>query len=510
VRRRRAGLFGLPPLVRLAAVAAAVAALVVPLIVLGAARLSEDNGETAKAVATRSVQPATSTSTSTQVAPATTVEQPVPSGPDSPGVERETHNEVDDYSPVLSPDGSSLAYVSLRNNVWNLYLLDLKARNEVQLTAGGNAYSPTFSPDGGSILFSMEDGSTHSIFRLGLEDRALSRITTGEANDYYPRERADGTIVFFSDREDATTSIFVLDPKTNEMRQMTYSGGSDYWPSWSPDGSSIVFDSDRSGNQDLYLLSVETGQTTQLTSESGRDAVGSFSPDGRWLVFESDRSSTHQIYVMDMTEPKETRDVFQITDFPLGAWVASFSRGGEALVFQAETESGFEIFRMPFPLAVRQTSPATPTVVAQATPIATAVAIATPTPPDLSSFAKDWWHHGFNMTVEMNGQSSATWRTYKWCSQDPTPPCDAVVDNGITPGGSATLTFTQVDGQTAYALVNDSNDWAVFEPGTLVSLTLLPYGMALLKQGSTETTLCGPDYSKVAPESLIQTTPCGA
>jgi dipeptidyl aminopeptidase/acylaminoacyl peptidase len=285
------------------------------------------------------------TATSTPGAPAIG-----PRGPDSPGVERKTDNQFEDYTPALSPDGTGLVYASLRDNVWNLYLLDLTALNEVQLTSGGNAWNPAFSPDGRSILFSMKNGPTHSLFRFDLQGKTLSQITTDEANDYYPRERADGTIVFFSDREGGATSIFTIDPKTNEIRRMTDAAGSDYWPAWSPDGSSIVFDSNRSGNQDLYLLATETGQLTQLTSEPGRDAVGSFSPDGRWLAFESDRSGTHQIYVMDMAEATEVRQIFRLTDFPFGAYVASFSADGKMLVFQAQTENGFEIFTMPFPL----------------------------------------------------------------------------------------------------------------------------------------------------------------
>lgn len=274
----------------------------------------------------------------------------VPVRPGSPDLERITFNQVDDYTPAFSPDGASLVYASSRDGLWNVYLLDLKTRGEVQLTSGGNAWNPAFSPDGGSILFSFETGATHSLFRFDVQRRTISQITGSEANDYHPREQVDGSVAFSSDRDGGVPSIFVMDSDTKEVHQVTDDQGSDYWPSWSPDGSLVVFDSNRGGNQDLYLLSVEGGDLTQATSDPGRDAVGSFSPDGRWLVFESERTGTHQIYVMDMADDEAAGEVFQMTDFPLGAYVATFSSGGQTLVFQAQTEDGFEIFIMPFPL----------------------------------------------------------------------------------------------------------------------------------------------------------------
>jgi hypothetical protein len=135
---------------------------------------------------------------------------------------------------------------------------------------------------------------------------------------------------------------------------------------------------------------------------------------------------------------------------------------------------------------------------------------ATSTGPDFSGFAKDWWHHGFVMTVQANGQSSATWRVYKWCSDDPNPPCDQILENRIISGGSGTLVFDRVDGPTAFGRVVTSSDQSSFALGSEVSLTLLPYDMATLRYGLYEMTLCGPNFADLAPKSISDTLPCGA
>lgn len=133
---------------------------------------------------------------------------------------------------------------------------------------------------------------------------------------------------------------------------------------------------------------------------------------------------------------------------------------------------------------------------------------AEPPAPDFSPFAKDWGRHGFGMTVTASGEATASWRVYKWCSDDPTPPCDDMTGNEIHNGGHATLVFESVVGETAFGRVLETN-----EPDLLsadVSLTLQPYDMALLESAGDSMTLCGPNFWDEAPESLRQESPCGA
>jgi len=128
--------------------------------------------------------------------------------------------------------------------------------------------------------------------------------------------------------------------------------------------------------------------------------------------------------------------------------------------------------------------------------------------PDFSPFAEGWGRHGFGMTVTASGEATASWRVYKWCSDDPTPPCDEMTDSEIHSGGHATLIFDRVVGETAYGRVLETN-----EPDLLsaqVSLTLQPYDMAVLETNGSPMTLCGPNFWQEAPESLRQESPCGA
>jgi hypothetical protein len=128
--------------------------------------------------------------------------------------------------------------------------------------------------------------------------------------------------------------------------------------------------------------------------------------------------------------------------------------------------------------------------------------------PDFSPFAKNWGRHGFGITVTTSGEATASWRVYKWCSDDPTPPCDDMTDSEIRDGGYATLIFDSVSGSAAYGTVLDTNDPELLSGQ--VTLTLQPYDMALLESAGYSMTLCGPNFWQEAPESLRQESPCGA
>jgi hypothetical protein len=135
-----------------------------------------------------------------------------------------------------------------------------------------------------------------------------------------------------------------------------------------------------------------------------------------------------------------------------------------------------------------------------------AVAQATP---DFHPFAQTWRRHGFGLAVDRNGYGSAVFRVYKWCSDDPRPPCDRLSGDEIVNGGHTDLVFSRVAGSTAFGAVIASNLSPVLAVRD-VSLTLQPYDTAVLRQGSKTLQLCGPRFEQEAPASVRQTNPCGA
>jgi hypothetical protein len=130
---------------------------------------------------------------------------------------------------------------------------------------------------------------------------------------------------------------------------------------------------------------------------------------------------------------------------------------------------------------------------------------------DMAPFAKEWGKHGMSIKVDATGHGEGTWRVYKWCSDDPTPPCDGMINNMIDSGGHGAFVFHRVSDRTAYGTVVGSTDTESLPLGP-ITLTVDDQGMAQLSQdGASEpTVLCGPDYLKLAPPAVQAQFPCGA
>jgi len=63
--------------------------------------------------------------------------------------------------------------------------------------------------------------------------------------------------------------------------------------------------------------------------------------------------------------------------------------------------------------------------------------------------------------MNADGSGVISYRTYQWCSDNPTPPCDEMQGNNIIDGGQIKFTFT-----TAYAAGTETIAEGVFNSST--------------------------------------------
>lgn len=74
-----------------------------------------------------------------------------------------TDSDAEDKMPVYAPDGQRICFVSNRNGIYNLYLIDAAHEKPYPVTdALSGCFSPTWSPDGTSIAFT-------AFFRAGFD-----------------------------------------------------------------------------------------------------------------------------------------------------------------------------------------------------------------------------------------------------------------------------------------------------------------------------------------------------
>lgn len=241
-------------------------------------------------------------------------------------------------SPVLSPDGRRIAYLSERSLLSiDLYVADVET-GRIRRKLTDTAIDPHFS----SIQFISSAGAWHprgrelvigavkagrpvlAIFDVerGRLSRELAFPALGEI--FTPAWSPDGRFIAFSGTSGGFTDLFIYDLETGTLRQLTHDVFADLQPAWSPDGRRIAFVTDRfttrlatlaAGPYRLALVEVASGQIEPLeTFEVGKSINPQWAADGRRVYFLSDRNGITNIYLLDLS----TREIRQVTNLDAG------------------------------------------------------------------------------------------------------------------------------------------------------------------------------------------------
>ena len=162
---------------------------------------------------------------------------------DGSNQKRLTSNSASDTSPVWSPDGTKIAFVSYRDGNNEIYVMNSDGSNQTRLTNNETFdVSPVWSPDGSKIAFRSYSAGNYNIFVMN----------------------NDGT---------------------NRQCFTNHSTGTSY-PVWSPDSKRIVF---TTGNWDEYLCTINVDGSNEIHLTERERQGGSFtiSPDGSQIAFVS-------------------------------------------------------------------------------------------------------------------------------------------------------------------------------------------------------------------------------
>jgi len=205
-----------------------------------------------------------------------------------------TFNKASDNSPVWSPDGTFIYFVSTRKDGAQLWKMAANGGEAQQLTNFSPGIgNPTPLPDGSGIIFEStvfpEAGADASVNRKLKDQLAKGATQAHTATELLYRH-------WTTFRDWQYTHLFRFSTADEQTVELT-KGKEDY-PAYggsyvvSPDGKSlcIVVNEDKhletSTNSDLYLLDLKTGKGVNLTSENpAYDGDPEFSPDGRYIAY---------------------------------------------------------------------------------------------------------------------------------------------------------------------------------------------------------------------------------
>lgn len=202
-------------------------------------------------------------------------------------------------SPVWSPDGTRLAFVSRRHDgPGQIYILPVNGGEAQKLTdLPVGVFSLKWFPDGSRIAFAAnilpdyngDWDKLRDMIKKMRESKVTAKVTENALFRYWDHWLTDGYYPRLFSLDLASKKVTDLMPNTSNFFGLM--GGASY--DIAPDGRTIALSMNNTQppysdtNYDLFLLATDgSGQLTNLTPENvGNDSDPLYSPDGRHILY---------------------------------------------------------------------------------------------------------------------------------------------------------------------------------------------------------------------------------
>src|SRR5688500_9973191 len=231
--------------------------------------------------------------------------------------------------PAWSPDGRTIAFLTDRTGVENLWIADADGSNPRAVSKDGRTNdrpqimaSPAWTPDGNFIVVSKSrppDPGTFWLFMYHRDGGTGVRVGTPPPPQPGPEAQGpppapptnrmgtvvspDGRFIYYTQRTGTFTynarfplwQIYRHDTETGDVTQITNAQGSAIRPALSPDGKWMVYGTRHKAQTGLRVRNLETGAERWLAypvtrddqeSRASRDTLPryDFMPDGKSLI----------------------------------------------------------------------------------------------------------------------------------------------------------------------------------------------------------------------------------
>jgi TolB protein len=188
-------------------------------------------------------------------------------------------------SPVWSPDGTLLAYVSFETHKPVVYVHTLATgqRRAVANYRGSNS-APAFSPDGKTMAVVLTKDGNSEIYVINIDGSSPRRLTFNDAIDTEPFFSPDGASIYFTSDRGGGPQIYKMPATGGEAQRITFNGDYNISPRVSPDGRLLAYVSRRNDLFQIEVLDMALGQELTVT-DTVKDESPSFAPNGRLLLY---------------------------------------------------------------------------------------------------------------------------------------------------------------------------------------------------------------------------------
>ncbi len=168
-------------------------------------------------------------------------------------------------------------------------------------TKDGNFYntSPAISPQGDKIAFISDRDDYFDVYLMSaLDGTIIRKLVSGQRTKDFEELHLltpgltwspDGKKIALSVKAGDRDAIMIVDAESGDQQKVKLDLDGIFTLSWAPDGKSIAFEGLKSPQSDIYVYDLQTGTLRNLTNDLFSDSDPVFSPDGKTIYFSSDR-----------------------------------------------------------------------------------------------------------------------------------------------------------------------------------------------------------------------------
>jgi pSer/pThr/pTyr-binding forkhead associated (FHA) protein len=125
-----------------------------------------------------------------------------------------------------SPDGQQFVYSSCLGSHCGVILSNLDGSNPALLSDHPSDTSPEISPDGSTVVFMSQRSGDWEIYRADMNGQNITALTSDDASDGLPTWSPDGKKIAFVSNQDGEWAIWDMDPDGSNQRRLFVLGGS--------------------------------------------------------------------------------------------------------------------------------------------------------------------------------------------------------------------------------------------------------------------------------------------
>lgn len=188
-------------------------------------------------------------------------------------------------SPMWSPDGKKIAYVSFEGHRAGIYVQNIASgKREVVTKFPGINGAPAWSPDGKKMAVVLTKTGYPKIYVLDLATKRLEQLTSGMSLDTEPNWAPDGKSLIFTSNRGGGPQIYRIYLNSQEIERVTYDGQYNARASFLPSGTAIAL-LHQAG--DMFSIAVNdlNSKRVNLLTRSGLNESPSVAPNGKMIVY---------------------------------------------------------------------------------------------------------------------------------------------------------------------------------------------------------------------------------